>query len=160
MLDTELQLIALSVQLPQAITVGSIYLHPTEQIQTDDFSPFLQLNSQPKILFGDFNAHNPIWGGSKFNTRGRQIEYLVSTENLSILHPQEETHFSFPHQSWSTLDLILLSSSLLSEIQVFGHPDLAGSDHRPILLRRPIVTPQSDSRQLHTPSYRKTNWDK
>ena len=77
-----------------------------------------------------------------------------------MLYPHGETHFSFPHNSWSTIDLVLLSSCLLSEFQIFGHPDLAGSDHRPVILRCTSAGLSTFSSTPPQVSYRKTNWAK
>lgn len=158
-LSTNLQLIAVSVHTPRYITFGSIYLPLNTPFQSDEIHPFLQANNAPKILARGYNAHNPLGTSQKYNSNGRQLENLLMTSYLALHFPHDITHFNFTHKVWSTLDLNLVSSSLLTDLHIYGHQDLAGSDHRPIITH--TSTTNSTSPSFTRPfSYKKTNWTK
>ena len=71
-----IQVVALEVYLigKRMRTVYSIYLPPTDQVTEENMRDVLEQLPTPMILLGDFNAHNPLWGSEKINTRGRMVE--------------------------------------------------------------------------------------
>ncbi len=36
----------------------------------------------PLLLLGDFNAHNPLWGGNKVDGKGKSIEECLGNHGL------------------------------------------------------------------------------
>lgn len=103
-LSTNHQIIAVSLHLDHSIIIGSIYLPSNTPFQAEDLSSFLQLNTMPKILAGDYNAHNPMWDSGKFNANRKQLEKLLLSTDLTLLNSHQKTHFNFTHKVWSTLD--------------------------------------------------------
>ena len=70
-LNTNLQAVAVRITLSFVFTVGAIYAPPSI-----DISELQHLFSQmqgPVMLFGDFNAHNPLWGSENLTQKGRVI---------------------------------------------------------------------------------------
>ena len=64
---TILQVVAQEVYLvgKRKKTICSIYLPPTDQVTKEDMRDLLKELPGPVLLLGDFNAHNPLWGGKK-----------------------------------------------------------------------------------------------
>jgi len=51
------------------------------------------------ILIGDFNAHSPKWGYKDTNTAGKEMEDLLNTSVLELLH--NDTSIHIPSFQWS-----------------------------------------------------------
>ncbi len=132
-LNTSLQAAAARLFLTPSITVCSIYLPPSKKIDKTELSDLISSLPSPFILLGDFNAHNTIWRGQYTNHHGTVLEDCLTTHNLSIVTPPGPTHFSTAHRTWSTIDLIITSASLIGSLSSYLHYDLAGSDHAPII---------------------------
>ena len=62
--------------------VCSIYLSPIHQVIGKDMRDLLEQLSTPMPVFGDFNAHNSLWGSEKMSTRGRMMEKILDRYNL------------------------------------------------------------------------------
>ena len=63
--------------------IFSIYISPTQTIPIDDIADLINNSSFPVILLGDFNAHSTIWGSQSTNQRGKVIENLIISSNIS-----------------------------------------------------------------------------
>jgi len=63
-INSNLQAVAVTVFLPQPITICSIYLHQDDHITCGAIEDLANQLPTPYILTGDFNAHNCIWGSS------------------------------------------------------------------------------------------------
>ncbi|GFX25589.1 probable RNA-directed DNA polymerase from transposon X-element [Trichonephila clavipes] len=107
---------------------------------TNDVVPQVDLNhlvSQlpaPFILLGDFNGHSPLWGHNDTNSRGRQIEQLISDHCLCLLNNDEKTYFHAPTRTFHSLDLAICSPTLLPMLNFEVANDLHNSDHFPLLV--------------------------
>ena len=71
-LKTNLQAVAVRLSLRKTITLCSIYIPPTFQLQPLDLTKIEQLPA-PFMIMGDFNAHNPLCGSEKITDKGRKI---------------------------------------------------------------------------------------
>ena len=105
---TTIQVVALEVYLigKGKRTVCSIYLPPTDQVIEEDMIDLLKQLPAPRILLGDFNAHNPLWESEKMSTRGRMVEKLLDRYNHLYIHKKEETYRAFDGNK-STIDLTI-----------------------------------------------------
>lgn len=146
--------------------IFSVYNPPSSHSSIDDLAAALRDcdPAQQLILAGDFNLHHPLWSGPNAPDRMRRSDaepllQLLASQNLSLaLPPGTPTFRSDSHRSWSTLDLVFVSSSLLSNVTrcetAYGH----GSDHRCIELEVdlsvPLRTEESGRR-----TWRDTDWE-
>jgi hypothetical protein len=80
------------------------------------------------VVVGDFNAHSPIWGF--WNNAGKYIEeFLTNFTNIVLVTPRHlNTYFDKRSESYSTIDLQLVSSNLMNKITV-NRIDIFLSNH-------------------------------
>ncbi|GBO06985.1 hypothetical protein AVEN_255363-1 [Araneus ventricosus] len=88
----------------------------------------------PFILLGDFNGHSTLWGSDVTNSRGRQIEQLISNNCLCLLNNDEKTYFHEPTRTFHSLDLAICSPTLLPLLHFTIGSDLCNSDNFPIIV--------------------------
>lgn len=133
-LQTDLQAIAVTLYSPIEYTVCNLYLPPNQTVQKTDLERLIQQLPQPFLITTDANAHNTLWGCSSENTRGKIIENLLGDLNLVLLNDGSMTHFSSAYNSYSALDLTILSPYLSMQFSWKVHDDLCSSDHFPIVI--------------------------
>ncbi len=73
-LKTKLQAVAVRLTLHRAITLCSVYMPPSYQLKLDRL---VDQFPTPFILMGDFNSHNPLWGGSEFQRKSAGKVYRL-----------------------------------------------------------------------------------
>lgn len=66
------------------------------------------------------------------NSRGKEIEHFLANSNFSILNNGSPTHFS-THNTFTHVDLTIISSQLIPNTSCSISKNLHGSDHFPIL---------------------------
>lgn len=87
----------------------------------------------PTILLGDLNSKHQAWGCNKTNPNGRRLFSALEEHNLTILGPEEPTHY--PTNINSTPDILDIGI-----FQNFNFPTYMmslvelDSDHLPVLL--------------------------
>ncbi|XP_074032667.1 uncharacterized protein [Leptinotarsa decemlineata] len=89
---------------------------------------------KPRIILGDFNAHNELWGSDTTNIGGRSLENVIDTSNLILLNSVTKTRFNAFSGKHSVLDLTLCDPALAPLLSWKVLPDLYDSDHFPILI--------------------------
>ena len=146
-LQTELQAIAIKIQLDKLYTVCSIYLPPQANIHRAQLENLIQQLPQPYLLLGDLNARHPLWGDDFTNTRGRMMEIIINSGPVCILNDGTPTHLHTQTDTLSCPDLSVCSADIAADYLWKVHDDLHGSDHFPILLtstryREKIGTPR------------------
>ncbi|KYN13209.1 hypothetical protein ALC57_14595 [Trachymyrmex cornetzi] len=83
------------------------------------------------ILLGDFNAHHPMWGGTRSNRVGRALVECINEQHLVVLNPPSSpTYLSFFPYYTSTINLIIASPHISSFCEALVLPDLHGSEVR------------------------------
>ena len=114
------------------------------------------------VLLGDFNSHSPSWGYNDLNARAEELENWIIDNNLQILLNEDDpdTFFLRVWGTTSTPDLTLLSEDLTPTATKKVMNQLAGSDHRPILLE--VTDETADTTKPPPPrwNYKKANWSK
>ncbi|GFW24907.1 probable RNA-directed DNA polymerase from transposon X-element [Trichonephila clavipes] len=133
-LRTSLQAVAVRIHSTSLITVCCLYLPPNTVIHQHDLNNLVDQLPTPFIILGDFNGHSTLWGSTKTNPRGRQIEQVLSDHCLCLLNHEEPTYFHEPTRSFHTLDLAICSPSLLPHLNLSVEKDLYNSDHFPVIL--------------------------
>ncbi|GFV58944.1 putative RNA-directed DNA polymerase from transposon X-element [Trichonephila clavipes] len=94
-LHTSLQAVAVRIHVHSLVTVCCVYLPPNDVVPQVDLNHLVSQLPAPFILLGDFNGHSPLWG-MMIQTRGRQIEQLISDHCLCLLKNDEKTYFHAP----------------------------------------------------------------
>lgn len=95
------------------------------------------------MLLGDFNAHSPLPGCNRLDSRGNLIERFVLDSSLCLLNEKDPTFYSSTHHTFTSIDLSIVSPVLAPDItwKVLQNP--YGSDHFPIILeqaeRLPVI---------------------
>lgn len=100
------------------------------------------------ILAGDFNRHNPLWGGDRVSVQrqGEAEPILALIEELGLLSLLPRGTKTWQNgERESTIDL-LLASEVLAEnyLQCRVHETEHGSDHRAIEARFDFDLPEAD----------------
>ena len=134
-LDTDLQAVAVGVSAKKTLTVCNVYLPPLLDIHFSDLEYLIQQLPAPFVLVGDFNAHSPLWGDVRQDSRGQMIEELLNDCNLCLLNTGEPTYRHHSHHSFSVPDISICDPSLALEFDWLTHKDLCGSDHFPVILK-------------------------
>ncbi|XP_018395380.1 PREDICTED: RNA-directed DNA polymerase from mobile element jockey-like [Cyphomyrmex costatus] len=126
--------IELSLNSSRLLLIGT-YRHPSAPAPANSLSALSSLLDKQElfILLGDFNAHHPMWGGSRANAAGHLLANLIDDHHLVVLNPPSSpTHVSFSPFSLSTIDLAIASPRISSLCDTQVSPDLLGSDHYPL----------------------------
>ncbi|WP_419648222.1 hypothetical protein, partial [Thiolapillus sp.] len=134
-LDTDLQAVAVRVSAKKTLTVCNIYLPPSLDVNFSALEHLIQQLPAPFVLVGDLNAHSPLWGDVRQDSRGQMIEELLNDYNLCLLNTGEPTYRHHSHHSFSVPDVSICDPSLALEFDWLTHKDLCGSDHFPIILK-------------------------
>jgi len=111
-------------------SIMNVY-NPCHNITVAELNHYSRQLGSSRLIVGDFNAHSPMWEPNKTsNITGKSIEdLLLHDPSICLLTPASlPTFYSIYHNSFSTLDLSLISSQLQPISTVFTGEDL-GSDH-------------------------------
>ena len=73
-LDTDLQAVAVRVSAKKTLTVGNVYFSPSIEVNFSDLEHLIEQLPAPFVLIGDFNAHSPLWGDVRQDSRGQMVE--------------------------------------------------------------------------------------
>ncbi|GFV29723.1 putative RNA-directed DNA polymerase from transposon X-element [Trichonephila clavipes] len=127
-LHASLQAVAVRIHIHSLVTVCCVYLPPNDVVQQVDLN---QLVSQlPAPFFCSVTLMDTaLCGGMIIQTRGRQIEQLISDHCLCLLNNDEKTYFHAPTRTFYSLDLAICSPTLLPMLNFEVDKDLHNSDH-------------------------------
>ena len=79
-LNTSLQTKAVTISTSKTITVCSVYLPPSENLNIVMLTRLIDQLPNPFVICGDFNGHSMTWGCDKNNRRGdRRTSLLQKT---------------------------------------------------------------------------------
>jgi len=155
-LDTNLQAMAFRIHIDRLYTICNIYIHPNEDLTTNQLEDLCSQLPPPYILAGDFNARNILWGDSLNNRLGTTIETFSIESDLVILNTGSPTHLHNPTNTYSAIDLTLCSPLLHLDLDWKVHDDLCGSDHFPITIN---IIPEHEIPQREPRfQYDRANW--
>ena len=117
------------------IDILNLY-NPNENISKEEFRFYFEQLGSSHIVSGDFNGHHSLWDDRQMaNPTGRNLaDILAEFDNLSLLTPKNfPTYYNIQNNSYSTLDLTIVSANLCNISSVSIGKDL-GSDHFPVIL--------------------------
>ncbi|GFU64638.1 putative RNA-directed DNA polymerase from transposon X-element [Trichonephila clavipes] len=157
-LHTSLQAAAVRIHVHSLVTVCCVYLPPNDVVPQVDLNHLVSQLPAPFILLGDFNGHSPLWGHDVTNSRGRQIEQLISDHCLCLLNNDEKTYFHAPTRTIHSLNLAICSPTLLPMLNFKVANDLHNSDHFPLLVS--YVNGAGTRFRPPTYHFHRADWDK
>ena len=134
-LNTNLQAVAVKVILEKSITVCSLYLPPRCRFTKSQLVNLIRQLPSPVLLMGDFNAHNPLWGGHILDEEGKIIDEVITSNDLVLFNDKSMTYHNIYSGSSSAIDLSICSPSLFVDYCWSVNEFLNGSDHYPIHLK-------------------------
>ena len=114
------------------------------------------------IVAGDFNSHSERWGYAKTNARGDEVEEWELDSGLFLVNMPEDppTCYSRRHYTSSTPDLAFVTADLTLRTSRTVLDQLAGSDHRPVLLTVETACAREVEYPLPRWNYVKADWGK
>ena len=147
-LISNLQAIAIKVCFDREITICSIYLPPRSGFSLNDLQSLINQLPEPFLLLGDFNSHNPLWGGDILDREGKIVDDLIQNNNISLYNDKSMTFHNIYNNSFSAIDLSISSPTIHLDFNWSVDEYLHGSDHYPVHLKY--------SRNI--PSYAPVRW--
>lgn len=157
-LNTVLEAVAIrTIIFNKLITVCSVYISPDFSLVSSDFEALVDQLPEPYILIGDLNAHNPLWGSSRTDARGRLIEKFLTSSGSCLFNKKQPTYHNLGHNTYSHLDLAIGSAALFPCLEWGVGTDPYGSDHFPTSLTYLGTGPSSSSSHKRF-NESKANW--
>ena len=139
-LHTTLQVVAIETPTSNVGSIASMYLPPGQNINRDEISEVIEQLPKPLMLLGDFNAHHKLWYNNFNDARGKDIERILSENELLCLNSQKPTYYRTHDQATSIIDLSIISSRKYIDYTWDTLHELHGSDHYPIIIKTPDKT--------------------
>lgn len=81
-----LETVAVRVMAAVDITICNVCLLPDGEVPQHVLAALIAKLPPPYMVFGDFNDHNPLWGGTMITGRGRDDESSLSQLDLCLLN--------------------------------------------------------------------------
>ena len=130
-------------------TIYAIYNPPNNK---PDFTS-LHVTSKT-VIIGDFSAHSPKRGYNDTNVAGKELEDLLNTSDLELIHNDTDppTYFHF-NGAQTTPDLLLVSSGISEKTKRIILDD-SGSEHKPVIAKITLTR-----QQMILDSYIRTSWN-
>ena len=156
-----LEVCAIKIYLKNNVPFSILNVYnPNENVSPQEFNHYFHQLEPSCLIVGDFNAHSPIWEpGKTSNHSGRSLEnILLNNATLSLLTPPSlPTFFSTYHNSFSTLDLSIISTNLLPLASVSTESDM-GSDHYSVITCVGIEAPTVHYRARPSWRFERGSW--
>lgn len=156
-LNTELQAIAITINIPFKTNICNIYVHPNRRVSESELQDLIEQIPMPRIILGDFNAHNRLWGSSYHNQRGQVLETILSNNDLICINKDKFTYYHPSSGTKTNIDLTICNLSIESKV-TWKVLEQLQSDHSPILLSTmpPHLGAQNPNININ---YSSLNWD-
>ncbi|XP_017304933.1 uncharacterized protein LOC108254458 [Diaphorina citri] len=144
------------------LTICNIYSPPSQSLCHLDMLNIVKQLPKPYLITGDFNAHNPMWGGNKLCPKGKEIEKFLNLSLTStILNNGDPTHLSFAYKTYSSIDLSFVSNTISSKFNWQVHDDPCQSNHFPIIIslnKSDTILPQNQNYISDIWIYKRADW--
>ena len=99
-LNTTLQAKAVTISTSKTITVCSLYLPPSENLNIVLLTRLIDQPPTPFVICGDFNCHSMTWGCDKNNSRGDRIDEFITENNICLLNDGSYTYLHPTTVTW------------------------------------------------------------
>ena len=138
-LRTTLQAVAATLYMGKQYTVCSVYIPPNHPLTKEEMEELVQQLTRPFILLGDCNGRDPLWGDTTTTPHAQVIKRIIHDYDIAILNNNEPTHYHEQTQTYSCIDLSLISSRNMAEFQwkvITPTEEPYDSDHFPIVIEQ------------------------
>jgi len=121
----------------------------------------MEIPSQNSLIVGDFNSHSTSWGYNETDRRGDEVEDWAIENSLILLNDPEDspTFFSRRWLSTTTPDLAFATEDLSQRTDREVRTQLAGSDHKPVLLTINLQYRPAYQKTFPRWNYKKADWE-
>lgn len=139
-LNTSLEAVAVRLLTDRLITVCSLYIPPGYSLTVHELECLTEQLPTPFLIMGDFNAHNPLWGSCRRDTRGSVIERFVLLAGVCIMNSGQATHYSASSCTFTSIDLSIIHPGIFDNYlwKVLENPLV--NDHFPLIVE-PCMLP-------------------
>ena len=139
------------------ISILNLYCPPDKDLSLQH----IHVPSQNCLAVGDFNSHSTSSGYGETDRRGDEVEDWQIENNMLLLNDPEDppTFFSRRWISTSTPDLAFATGDLSRKTNRKVLSQLAGSDHRPVLLAINLQYRPSNPKTFPRWNYKKADWE-
>ena len=122
----------------------------------------MEIPSENCIVLGDLNSHSTSWGYAENDKRGDEVEDWQIETNLLLLNEQEDppTYFSRRWLTSTTPDVAFATNNIATKTSRTVLTQLAGSDHKPVLLAIDLNHNAKDLKPMPRWNYKKADWEK
>lgn len=159
-INTHLENTSVKVHLyDSTINICNIYLPNQTPFIDSDLTNILNKLPSPSLILGDFNSHNYMWGSSKIDDRGKEVEKFIDSQNLVLLNNGEPTRISPNDGKLSSIDLAMANPALAQRLEWSTSNDIYTSDHLPIIIQ--YIPRQNNFHQLNATKWnlKSPKWD-
>ncbi len=133
-INTNLEAIAITINHHGKMNICNIYIPHPDNIDSNDVEQLIRQIPTPRIILGDLNSHNPVWGSDHLTTQGRNFGEIFDNQNLTLMNDGSKTHFNAYNASFSCIDLSLCDPVSAPLLTWKALKELYSSDHFPIII--------------------------
>lgn len=145
-LTTDIEAVAVTVRFSSTkISIINLYIPPHKTFTRRDLQNVINQTPTPRIIVGDFNSDNTLWGSKNDNNRGKEVEEFISSESIILLNTGQGTRFNSYTGDFSCLDLSMCDATISPYLTWYPMSYLYGSDHLPICINHAALPNAGDS---------------
>ena len=85
-------LVAVTISTSKTMTICSLYLPPSDNLNSVSLSRLINQLPTPFVICGDFNCHSITWDCEKNNSRGDRIDDFITENNICLLNDGSYTY--------------------------------------------------------------------
>ena len=104
-LHTTLQAKAVTISTSKTITIYSLYLPPSENLNIVLLSRLIDQLPTPFVICGDINGYSKTWGYDKNNSRENRIHDFITDNNICLI---KDGSYTYLHPATGTFTTIFL----------------------------------------------------
>ena len=122
----------------------------------------LDITGEDCLVIGDMNSHSTSWGYEENDRRGDEVEdWQIETDLLLLNDPEDPpTYFSRRWLTTTSPDIAFATENIASKTSRIVSSQLAGSDHKPVLLSLDLNLNTKENKPIPRWNYKKADWEK
>ena len=140
------------------LIIYNCYCPPTKRLSLE----VMDIPEEGCLILGDFNSHSQSCGYDEMGNRGEEVENWQIDWNLQLLNDPDDpdTFYSRRWRTTSTPDLGFATDDLAKFTTRTVQDQLAGSDHRPVMLKVDLDMKRPSQYAPPRWNFKKANWSK